>query len=156
MTSGAEFVEVDIRRTPDGVIVLAHDEPTIGRRYPTYAELLENLPPEVGLHLDLKEMGFELELMRRAPDKVVVTPDFMESAETIKRHFPSVRVSPIDFVVLDQRYATDENLSRQTRPVWVWTVDDPRLMKRLIDNPHVEAIITNRPELAIEIRSARS
>ena len=136
--------------------MLAHDELEPGRRYPTYAELLENLPPGVGLHLDLKESGFELELMQRAPDKVVVTPDFMESTEVIKRHFPRVRVSPIDFAVMDQRHATDENLSRQTRPVWIWTVDDPKRMKRLMKNPRVEAIITNRPELAIELRSARS
>ncbi|HKW58702.1 MAG TPA: glycerophosphodiester phosphodiesterase [Candidatus Dormibacteraeota bacterium] len=153
--SGADYIEVDIRRTPAGVIVLAHDELEPGRLYPTYEELLQALPTGVGLHLDLKQSGFERQLMERAPDKVVVTPDFRESAETIKRHFPHVRVSPIDFVTLDQRHANDQTLNGPL-PVWVWTVDDKRLMKRLVQDPRVEAIITNRPELALNLRSGRA
>lgn len=153
--SGADYIEVDIRRTPEGVIVLAHDELEPGRRYPTYDELLQAMPQGVGLHLDLKEEGFERELMERAPEKVVVTPDFRESAEAIKRHYPHVRVSPIDFVTLDQ-----QNVNEQTfnvgKPVWVWTVDDRRLMKRLMRDPRVEAIITNRPDLALKLRSGRA
>jgi glycerophosphoryl diester phosphodiesterase len=156
LNSGADFIEVDVRRTPGGEIVLAHDDLEPGHRYPTFEELLRALPNGVGLHLDLKEKGFELELMERAPTKVVVTPDFRESVETIKKHFPHVRVSPLDFVAIDQRYATEENLSRQTKPVWVWTVDDKKLMQRLMRNPGVEAIITNRPEVALKLRSARA
>ena len=156
LSSGADFIEVDVRRDSRGEIVLAHDALRPGRRYPTYGELLAKLPAGVGLHLDLKEKGFELELMARAPAKVVVTPDFAESSELIKRHFPNVHVSPIDFVTLDQRYATDDNLRRQAKPVWVWTVDDSVQLQRLMKNPRVEAIITNRPDLALGLRRARS
>ncbi len=152
--SGADYIEVDIRRTPEGVIVLAHDELEPGRTYPTYDEVLRALPPGLGLHLDLKAKGFELELMERAPDKVVVTPDHRESADIIKRHFPGVRVSPIDFVTLDQRHANDQTLNGPV-PVWVWTVDDERLMKRFMKERRIEAIVTNRPDLALRLRSAR-
>jgi glycerophosphoryl diester phosphodiesterase len=153
--SGADYIEVDIRRTRDGVIVLAHDEPVPGRRYPTYDELLGALPTGVGLHLDLKEKGFEHELMEKAPKVVVVTPDFSESAETIKSHFPRVRVSPIDFVTLDQARANEKTLAAGL-PVWLWTVDDRRLMQRFMRDPRVEAIITNRPGLALKLRSGRA
>jgi glycerophosphoryl diester phosphodiesterase len=156
LNSGADFIEVDIRRDAGGVIVLAHDELVAGRRYPTFEELLRALPVGVGLHLDLKERGFELELMSRAPEKVVVTPDFIESAELIKRHHPHVRVSPIDFVTLDQRYANEQTLSHPRKPVWVWTVDDKRLMEHFMKDRRVEAVVTNRPDLALRLRSARS
>ncbi len=155
LNSGADYIEVDIRRNADGVIVLAHDPVQPDRSYPTYDELLAKLPAGAGLHLDLKEKGFELELMARAPAKVVVTPDFQESADVIKEHYPHVRVSPIDFVTLDQRYVTGDNLHRQTRPVWVWTVDDPKQMRRLMDSPRVECIVTNRPDKAIKLRSGK-
>src|SRR5262249_27908713 len=125
--SGADYIEVDIRRTPRGVIVLAHDPVRRWRRYPTFEELLRALPRGVGLDLDLKERGFELELMERAPEKTVVTPDFRESAEIIKRHHPHIRVSPLDFVTLDQAKANDQTLN-SGRPVWIWTVDDPQRM----------------------------
>ena len=155
LSSGADFVEVDIRRTPEGVIVLAHDPLEPGRRYPTFDELLRALPDGVGLHVDLKEKGFELELMSKAPEKVVVTPDFRESAEIIKRHHAHVRVSPIDFVTLDQAQANERSLN-QGKPIWVWTVDDRRLMERFMRDPRIEAIITNRPDLAIKLRRAGS
>jgi glycerophosphoryl diester phosphodiesterase len=149
--SGADYIEVDVRRTSDGVIVLAHDEVQPGRSYPTYDDLLKALPDGVGLHIDLKEKGFELEVMDRAPNKVVVTPDFKESADIIKRHFPGIRVSPSDFVTLDQARA-DERTLNAGKPVWIWTVDDRRLMARFMRDPRIEAIITNRPDLALRLR----
>jgi glycerophosphoryl diester phosphodiesterase len=151
LLSGADYIEVDIRRTPDGVIVLAHDELRAGRRYPTYDELLRALPATVGLHIDLKEKGFEPEVLDQAPSDVVVTPDFRESAELIKQRYPNVRVSPIDFVTLDQARANEETLNTG-KPIWIWTVDDRRLMERFMRDPRVEAIITNRPDLALKLR----
>ena len=157
LNSGADFIELDIRRTPEGLIVLAHDPIKAGRRYITFDEVLARTPSNVGLHLDLKERGFEVELLERAlTHPVVVTPDFNESAEVIKRDHPQVRVSPIDFVTLDQRYADEQTLDGAGKPVWVWTVDDERLIERFMKDERVEAIITNRPERALALRSARS
>ena len=155
MHSGADYIEIDVRRASDGRIVLAHDPLDPGRSYVDFDEVVDALPAGVGLHIDLKEKGFELELMERAPSNVVVTPDFRESAELIKRHHPHVRVSPLDFVTLDQQKATDQTLDAG-KPVWVWTVDDKRLMKRFMDDHRVEAIITNRPELVLKLRRERS
>ena len=160
MDAGADFIEIDIRRDHRNKIVLAHDEVKWWKRYVTFDELLQRVDAGIGLHLDLKEAGFELErvhkaLARRPPEKVVVTPDFESSAKTIKKAFARVRVSPIDLVTLDQRYATEEALAKATKPLWVWTVDDPTRMEWLMAHG-VECVVTNRPDLALEIRSARA
>jgi len=74
--------------------------------------------------------------------------------KAVKTGFPEVRVSPI--MTLDQRYATDAALAAATKPVWVWTVDDQRQIERFLADSRIEGIITNRPDLALELRSARS
>jgi len=45
---------------------------------------------------------------------------------------------------------------RSGRKVWIWTVDDKRLMRRFIADPRVAGLITNRPDRALKLRSARS
>jgi glycerophosphoryl diester phosphodiesterase len=158
--SGADFIEVDIRRDHRRKIVLAHDEATWWKRYVTIDELLHRVSPDVGLQLDVKESGFEGELMHKvlarwSPEKIVVTPEPAVSAEAIKAEFPQVRVRPFDLITMEVRDATDEALGSATRPVWVWTVDDERQMQRLILGGRVEGIITNRPDLALRLRTAR-
>ena len=91
-----------------------------------------------------------------ASRKVVVTPDFEQFVRAIKTSFPNVRVSHDDFLVLDHTYATDESIARAGKPVWLWTVDDPGEMERYIEERKVEGIVTNRPDLALKLRSARS
>jgi glycerophosphoryl diester phosphodiesterase len=157
--TGVDFVEIDIRRDAGGEIILAHDEPRPGNRYPTLDQVLAEIDGRTGLHLDLKESGFETALLRLVlarlpPDKVVVTPDFAESARAIKAGFPGVRVSPIDFVAVDHDKLDDRSGPRL--PIWVWTVDEKRSMKRYMKDARVEAIITNRPDLALKLRKARS
>ena len=152
---------MDIRRSRDGAVVLAHDRLRWWKRYVRFDEVLTTVLPTVGLHLDLKEAGYELELLGRVlerwtADRVVVTPDSESSVKAVKAGFPEVRVSPIDFITLDQRYATDAALAAATKPVWVWTVDDQRQIERFLTDSRIEGIITNRPDLALELRSARS
>jgi glycerophosphoryl diester phosphodiesterase len=157
--SGADFIEIDIRRDAGGEIILAHDEPRPGDRYPTLDQVLAAIDGQTGLHLDLKEPGFEMELLTRVlarlpPDKVVVTPDFSESMRTIKERFPRVRVSPMDFVAVDHDKLAAQSGVRL--PIWVWTVDEKRAMKRYMKDARIEGIITNRPDVALKLRKARS
>jgi len=157
--SGADFVEVDIRRDAGREIILAHDKPRPGDRYPTLEQVLSEIDGQTGLHLDLKESGFETELLamvlaRLPPDKVVVTPDFDESVRAIKERFPRVRVSPIDFVAVDHDKLG--GYSGPHLPIWVWTVDKKRSMQRYMKDARIEGIITNRPDLALKLRKARS
>jgi len=173
LDSGADFLEIDIRRTKDGVIVVSHDEPRPGERHVTLREVAESASGRIGLHLDLKEPGYEVDLIRLALErlpasKLVVTAEMHESIRLIKARFPEIRagltrgrVEPndADFTALDQRYASNDALELCERygiKVWVWTVDDRRLMERFVNDRRVEGLITNRPDLALKLRSARS
>ena len=172
--SGADFIEIDIRRTPDGMIVLAHDELDPGATYATLEEVLDAACGRIGIQLDLKEEGYEVELMRmalaRCPvARLVLTTESPDSARIVKQQFPGVRVgitakdvraTNADFAPVDQQYASEEALdfcARNRIPVWVWTVDDDRLMKRFINDKRVAGIITNRPDRALRlIRRSRT
>ena len=158
MNSGADFIEIDVRRDDRGRIIDSHDEPKPGEDPATLDEILEALDGRVGLHLDMKEPGYEVELIGRIlerlpPDKIVATPDYNDSIYTIKEKFPQIRVSPIDFVAVDQQFMD----RTYARPIWVWTVDDKRAMKRYMKDARVEGIITNRPDVALKLlRKARA
>jgi len=109
---GVDFVEFDVRRTRDGATVIFHDDRTAsGRevRSLLHRELVDELGPEamtldelldvaagrVGLHLDLKETGYEAEIVRAALDRSPVDRLVITSGDaairTIKEQFPQVR-----------------------------------------------------------------
>ena len=169
LNSGADFMEVDIRRTPQEVLVLAHDVLQPNRKYVELDVVLDAACGKIGLQLDLKEEGYEVALMNRvlekcAPEKVVVTTDKAEALRKIKAAFPKVRtgltrrhVEPTDadFIALDQTYMTDQALNFGV-PIWLWTVDDARVMERIFKDARVAGLITNRPDRALRLRSGRS
>src|ERR1700687_5187957 len=110
---GVDFVEFDVRRSRDGMDVIHHDDWTksgrpirdfayhelteeLGSEALTLDELLDVAAGKVGLHLDLKEPGYEAEIARtmlgRCPvDEFVITSG-VEEIRTVKETFPQVRV----------------------------------------------------------------
>jgi glycerophosphoryl diester phosphodiesterase len=116
LESGAEYAEFDIRRTKDGVLVVYHD-PRVGPTGPplatlTHAELSERAGYEVPVvdevmaliagklvaHLDLKEVGYEREVVDRAVallgvDGLVVTSLEDCSVAAVAQGFPGVRTA---------------------------------------------------------------
>jgi len=116
LLSGAEYAEFDIRKTLDNVLVV-HRDARAARTGPlvkdlTYKELCDRLSyivPKVGEvmdllagkmmgHLDLKEIGYEEEVIRLASlafgrDSFIATTPADESITAIKRSFPSVRTA---------------------------------------------------------------
>ncbi|MEV0636693.1 glycerophosphodiester phosphodiesterase family protein [Streptomyces sp. NPDC050619] len=114
--SGAEYVEFDIRRTADGVLVVYHD-PRVAHTGPllsrlTHAELSELAGYAVPVvddvmsliagklvgHLDLKEVGYEREVIDRAiallgAEGFVATTLEDRSVAAITRMFPGVRTA---------------------------------------------------------------
>ena len=111
--SGAEYVEFDIRRTRDNVLVVYHDEhagaggPLVSDLpYERLCEVLDYAVPRVGDvmqllggnaigHLDLKETGYEAEVINLAleafgPGNFVATSLEDASILTIKEDFPQV------------------------------------------------------------------
>ncbi|MCW2900255.1 MAG: glycerophosphoryl diester phosphodiesterase [Streptosporangiaceae bacterium] len=109
--SGAEYVEIDVRRTADGEIIVRHDPQVNGTVLATASyeevceaagvpvllasEAMETLAGRVRGHLDLKERGMELEVVALAleilgPDNFVVTTREPASIALISRTFPQV------------------------------------------------------------------
>lgn len=112
--NGADFLEFDIRRTRDGELVVFHEPVTPSKMLissMTLDELRFELPHEVfsmdalidyvgtfvRYQIDLKEVGYEKELIDRAAmllgvQGFVVTTLEDESIRVMKTHSPSVRV----------------------------------------------------------------
>jgi glycerophosphoryl diester phosphodiesterase len=110
---GVDFVELDVRRTADGLYVNYHDDvtpsgrPTAGLKYAdlkaelesdvlTLDELLDVVAGRVGLHVDLKERGYESEIVSQLLARItdspfVVTTGEVEAIRSIKEKFPTVR-----------------------------------------------------------------
>ena len=209
---GVDYVEFDVRRTRDGVTVIFHDDGTVsgrairgfdyrdladelGQEALTFDDLLDIAAGHVGLHLDLKETGYEASIVRAMLDRCAIDQFVITSGDaaihTIKEEFPQVRaglsvgddlsrISPwlkpgarlselfphrrlercgADFVAVNEQIAVLTVLSyckRRGIPAWVWTVDDERAIARFLRDPRVTAVITNRPDIALRLRTLLS
>ncbi len=172
--SDADLIEVDVRRDARGRLILAHDEPAPGADRPPLDAVLR---AAAAVQLDLKESGYEHEIVEQAlqhlpADRIVITTGMDDSVKTIKDRFPHVRAGltlaekltqwtwgriercHANFVALDHRYA--DFYARQPLRVWLWTVDDDALLRRYLDEGWPEALITNRPDVALRLRKARA
>jgi glycerophosphoryl diester phosphodiesterase len=113
--SGAEYVEFDVQRTGDGHLVVFHDSRAERQgRYPRMvtrsvleadagtevlglADVLGLLAGRTGAHVDIKEPGYETEIVGPAvdafgADRLVVTGED-DVIRAVKRHFPHVRAA---------------------------------------------------------------
>ncbi len=117
VATGADYVELDIRRTADDELVAFHDERTVGGhpvaavtygrlcelagyRVPTVAEVLTALSGGARGHLDLKDTGVEERLVRLAldilgPGEFVITSMEDASVAAIRARFPDSREVPV-------------------------------------------------------------
>ncbi|AIS01445.1 glycerophosphodiester phosphodiesterase family protein [Streptomyces glaucescens] len=114
LLSGAEYAEIDIRRTADGVLVVHHDPrvrhtgPLLGELthaelsaragypVPVVDEVMELIAGKLIGHLDLKESGYEGDVIDRAvallgEDGFVATTLEDRSVAAITRAYPKVR-----------------------------------------------------------------
>src|SRR5450432_1911795 len=104
LDTGAEYAEIDIRKTGDNVLVAYHDARiAAGGRLladldyvvPKVADVMSMLAGKFIGHLDLKEMGYEAEVVELAlasfgPGNFVVTTLEDLSVRRIKEAFPDV------------------------------------------------------------------
>lgn len=116
LDTGAEYAELDIRKTGDNVLVACHDARTgadgklladlgyeeicarLGYVVPKVAEVMSMFAGKFIGHLDLKETGYEAEVVELAlatfgPGNFVVTTLEDISVRRVKEEFPDVRAA---------------------------------------------------------------
>lgn len=206
--SGAEYVELDVRRLRDGTLVCRHDPrqgaplielsyaelcTRVGYEVPRVDRVLALLAGRTLAHIDLKETGYETELLGVAVETLgrsgfVVTTFVDVSLRRIAQAFPGaatglslgrgvgdVPLPALPAAVLGDLFparriravgATWASINRNLAPwvlsrcarlglrTMVWTVDRADEIDRLLADPRVDVIVTNRPNFALDRREA--
>jgi glycerophosphoryl diester phosphodiesterase len=190
------MVELDVRCTRDGHLVVVHDARVAGSQVSalTLRELRERLGPEppplleefveqaagrVALDVEIKAEGYTeavLAVMARhlEPEAYVVT-SFRDSVlATVSAVAPQVRTGlllrpgrPPRHLESRLTMAGASFLGPHSGPAragllawadnrglesYVWTVNDRRILRTLLADPRVTAVITDRPENALRLR----
>jgi len=201
---GADMVEFDVRRSSDGALVVHHDSSVrvgeselavgelthrdlcraVGFHVPTLEEVLDLCSGRIGLDIELKEAGFEDEVVRAVrgrygPDRVIITSFLDEALAAVRDIARDIRTGLLVYAatppgpagldallgrlgrlkahalapgqtMVDKTLV--ETLNRRDIPVYVWTVNDPRMMTRLL-GLGVHGLITDRVEEALQARA---
>jgi glycerophosphoryl diester phosphodiesterase len=204
VAQGVEGIELDVRQTADGLLVVFHDAAMAGltiadstcaeleARIPTlctFEAALCAIPPGCLLDVEIKPPGIEAEVLRELARSrqsgVFVVSSFHDGVVArVKQLAPGVQAGLIlgegrpkdgmrsrwsellparrlrtcqaDFVVPNYRLLRFGFLRRIARlgcSAWVWTVNEPRRTKRLLRDPAVAAVITDRPLEAMRLRA---
>ena len=194
----ADMIEFDVRRTRDQRYVIHHDpriadKPlneitchevreiarSMGFHVPELEEALRLACGRIGLDIELKEEGYEKEVLDRISDVLpeadyIVSSFHASSISRVKNYRSGVRTGFIfqdaralttdilegdaDWLFPVQTVASDELLARMRRTgkkIAVWTVNETKQMKRLLDDNRVEGIITDRADAALAVRAGR-
>lgn len=153
------------------------------RQAPALAEVLERAAGRIKLDIELKEDGYVGEVTSAvaahlAPDGYVMTSFLPSVVAAIKEQAPEARtgllLKPAGALSLDRRLqytradflAPHARLARAGLLAWaaerglrsyVWTVNHRRILHATLDDPRVEAVITDRPGDALaHLASARA
>lgn len=208
VTTGADYVEFDIRRTADGQLVAFHDasagqgQPVgelsyprlcqaAGYEVPRVPDVMRIIAGKAKGHLDLKERGEELVIEQAldilGPGQFVATTLDDACAAAIRARFPQVQVGlslgrdlsalprrrwiptraaelyPLtrlracgaDWCAVHHRLALAGVLrqcSRHGISTMVWTVNNDSMISRLLADPRVDVLVTDRPRRAAALR----
>src|SRR5712691_2949792 len=171
---GVDFVEIDIRRTPDGAFISYHDDRTpSGRavRDLTYAALENELGDELLKAGEvvftsgdvpiraIKEQFPNVRTGLSLGDDLDGAPPWRYLQVRLRELYPRARLqrSHADFAAVHQRLARIRVLdycARANIPAWVWTVDAEADIESLIRDQRVAVRVTDRPDIALRSRSA--
>jgi glycerophosphoryl diester phosphodiesterase len=202
----ADFVELDVQESSEGVVMVAHDRdlmkvarsplqiwssteqqlrqvdigssfsPAFGdERVPTLGEALAVCKGVCRMNIEFKDYGKGQRLEQRVIDLVeaagmqndVITMSLNRSmVDNMKRLRPNWTAGllaaktigqpsrlPYDFLAVESRIATRRFIRAAhstNKPVYVWTVNDPQRMIRMI-GVGADGLITDRPALAREV-----
>jgi glycerophosphoryl diester phosphodiesterase len=191
----ADMIEFDVRRTRDGRYVIHHDPDLSGKslndmtlqetrdrarsmgfHVPELGEVLELARGRIALDIELKEEGYEQEIVRLVTattreEDFIISSFHAGSIERVKLCRAGVRTG---LIFNDCAVLTDEILQGETewllpvesladgallermrkagKRIAVWTVNDEDRMKRLLDDDRIDGIITDRTDAALAVR----
>lgn len=170
---GADMIEFDVRRDPSGALRISHDPILdLGVDLPTFEETLRLAQGRIQLDVELKEPGCEREaielLLRYFPlTDFCITSFLAPSLHEVRKLNPGIRTGLIfaawnrsvravglspDCDLLVAQYRLVDEAEEIGKPLFVWTVDDPKLTRKLLRRPLVEGIVTNNPRQALALR----
>jgi glycerophosphoryl diester phosphodiesterase len=177
---GADMIETDVRRTPRGKLALHHDP--LGPRRPRglveLAELVELADGRVALDIELKEAGYEEEVLAALdprPEGLVVTSFIPKAVAAVHALDPGIATGLIfrpgdrrelaaraeacgaRMVVAHSSSLRPElgaELAAAGRPLMVWTVNDRRRLAAVMTTPGVTHLVTDVPDVALALRAA--
>jgi glycerophosphoryl diester phosphodiesterase len=174
---GADMIEFDVRRDVSGALRISHDPILdLGIDLPTFEETLRLAQGRIQLDVELKEPDCERDaidlLVRYFPlSDFCITSFHTPVMRAVRAIDPSIRTGLIfatwnagvrsaslspDTDLLVAHYRLVEQAEEIGKPLFVWTVDDPALTRKLFDRPLVEAIVTNNPRQALALRSTHA
>jgi glycerophosphoryl diester phosphodiesterase len=195
----ADMIEFDVRRTRDQRYVIHHDPRIAGKslneltcievreiaramgfHVPELEEALQLVRGRIGLDIELKEEGYERNVLDRICDALpdgdyIISSFHAGSISKVKRHRPGVRTG---FLFKDARALTEDILEGDTdwmlpvqglaedallarmrqagKKIAVWTVNDTKQMMRLLEDDRIDGIVTDRPDAALAVRAGRN
>lgn len=209
----ADAIELDIRKTKDGKIVVVHDpsyagvnisewnyeelkKATLNSSSPFEMPLLENVlsnyKGKILLDIEIKEEGYEEEIIemilkyltfsefqiRSFSEKTIkrvkeICPDIyailLIGAEKPKygifsrfgEIFPKAKVRRSNCDAVSPHYRLVilgfvRRMHSLNKPVYVWTVNDEKIMNKIIYKAKADGIVTNYPDIALKTREKRS
>jgi glycerophosphoryl diester phosphodiesterase len=195
----ADVIEFDVRRTQDRHYVIHHDPHIAGKplnemtlrevreiarsldyHVPEFEEVLALTRGKIGLDIELKEEGYEREIIRLAGRSLAEEGDSIVSSfhagclARVKQCRAGVRTGLIfkdpgalttailegdtDWLLPARNLAEGkllERMSRSGKKIAVWTVNDKEQMRRLLEDDRIEGIITDRTDAALAVRAGR-
>jgi glycerophosphoryl diester phosphodiesterase len=194
----ADMIEFDVRRTQDRHYVIHHDLHIAGKplnemtlrevreiartldfHVPELEEVLALTRGRIGLDIELKEEGYEREIVRLVSG-LLTEADFIVSSfhagclARVKQYRAGVRTGLIfkdaaalttailegdtDWLLPARNLAEGkllESMSRSGKKIAVWTVNETKQMRRLLEDDRIEGIITDRTDAALAVRAGR-
>lgn len=199
---GADGVELDVRQTLDGVLVVFHDAEINGRvvkdltfqelskaaqelrgiNIPTLEEVLAQVKNYIPVFIEIKDRGYEPQtaqtVLKILPPQTFYIISFnFDSLKFIKEKFPNIRtgltlgmniknllgaaifknyylqfVDLFLFHIILWKLGCAKVLPKNI-PLAVWTTNQPTLIKRLLLEPSIYALLTDDSGLAIKLKS---
>ncbi len=195
---GADMIEFDVRRTRDLRYVIHHDPDisgtllrdltlrqardtagVMGFHLPELQEALELAHGRIGLDIELKEEGYEQEVVHLAASSLgeegfIVSSFHPGAIARVRQCRAGVRTGFIfdaagaltteilrgdtEWLIPAEALAAGGLLERMReagKKIAVWTVNDADRMKRLLDDDRIDGIITDRTDAALAVREGQ-